>query len=75
MGTTKHILDGQTGSHGKKEVGNSFILPTITTTYCAHIMLGAMRLPQLNSKIENLIYIIFRHAENFKKYFFETNVA
>jgi len=45
MGTMKHILDGQRGSQGKKEVGNSFVLPTITTTYYAHIMVGAIRLP------------------------------
>jgi hypothetical protein len=29
----------------KKEIGNSFVLPTITTTYGAHIMVGAIRLP------------------------------
>jgi hypothetical protein len=29
----------------------------------------------VESKIKNLIYIIFRHAENFKNYFSQTNVA
>jgi hypothetical protein len=39
MGTTRHILDGQKGSHGKMKRIVLFVLPAMTTV-CTYIVLG-----------------------------------
>jgi hypothetical protein len=43
LGITTHILDRRKGSQGKTEASNTFVLHSITTRVCEHIMLGVGR--------------------------------